>query len=181
MTGRSPSPPPTPSQTIGPFFHFGMDWAVCPELVDPAIPGAVIIEGRVLDGEGGVVPDAMVELWQADAAGRFPPDTAPGWTGFRRALTGADGAYRFVTVAPGPVDGEQAPHIDVSVFARGLIERVVTRIYLPGDAAALDRDPLLRSIAEAERRATLVAVGTDDAVRFDVHLQGDRETVFLAW
>jgi protocatechuate 3,4-dioxygenase alpha subunit len=181
MTDRSPAPPPTPSQTIGPFFHFGMDWAVCPVLTDPAAPGAVVVEGRVLDGAGQVVPDAMVEIWQADAAGRFPPDTAPGWTGFGRALTDADGAYRFTTVAPGAVDGDQAPHIDVSVFARGLIERVVTRIYLPGDPAALERDPLLRSIAEPGRRATLVAVRDGDAVRFDVHLQGERETVFLAW
>jgi protocatechuate 3,4-dioxygenase alpha subunit len=179
VTGRSS--PPTPSQTVGPFFHFGMAWMECAEMVDADTAGAIVIEGRVLDGHGAPVPDAMVEIWQADAGGRFPPDTAPGWTGFGRALTDGAGGFRFVTVTPGAVDDRQAPHIDVSVFARGLIQRVVTRIYLPGDAAAHERDPLLRSVPEPERRATLVAVGEGPVKRFDIHLQGERETVFLAW
>jgi protocatechuate 3,4-dioxygenase alpha subunit len=172
---------PLPSQTIGPFFRFGMAWAVRRNLVDPASPGARRIEGRVLDGHGDAVPDAMVEIWQADADGRFPPDTAPGWTGFGRDLTDESGAFGFVTVAPGAVDDRQAPHIDVSVFARGLLQRVVTRLYLPGDDATLGRDPLLAAIAEPDRRATLVGVDDGDLTRFDIHLQGDRETVFLAW
>jgi protocatechuate 3,4-dioxygenase alpha subunit len=171
---------PTVSQTIGPFFRFGMAWAVTRELVDPATDGAVTIEGRVLDGDGGPVPDAMVEIWQADAAGRFPPDTAPGWTGFGRDLTDGSGAFRFVTVVPGAVDGEQAPHIDVSVFARGLLQRVVTRCYPPAEADVLARDPLLRAVGE-ERRGTLMATGEGNVLRFDILLQGDRETVFLAW
>ena len=199
------APSPTASQTIGPFFRFGMAWAATGELVDPATPGAIIIEGRVLDGDGAPVPDAMVEIWQADAEGRFPPATGSGWRGFGRALTDGSGAFRFVTVAPGAVDGEQAPHIDVSVFARGLLQRVVTRCYPPGDADALAGDPLLASIADADRRATLIAVPTGGetsdsggvrrpgttadatgtpgagALRFDIHLQGDRETVFLDW
>jgi protocatechuate 3,4-dioxygenase alpha subunit len=201
LTDQSPTPqssdtpvsahrPPTASQTIGPFFRFGMAWAVSRELVDPASPGAVVIEGRVLDGDGAPVPDAMVEIWQADAGGRFPPDSGPGsgvratqagWSGFGRDLTDAVGHFRFVTVPPGPVDDHQAPHIDVSVFARGLLQRVVTRLYLPGDADAHGRDPLLSSIADPARRATLVAVDDGSRLLFDVRLQGDRETVFLDW
>jgi protocatechuate 3,4-dioxygenase, alpha subunit len=174
-------PSPTASQTIGPFFRPGTRWAHCPELVDPARPDAISIGGRVLDGAGDAVPDALIEIWQADGEGRFPPDTDPGWSGFGRALVDAQGAFRFVTVAPGAVDDHQAPHIDVSVFARGLLQRVVTRIYLPGDADALAADPLLRSL-EPERRATLVATSeTPGHHRFDVHLQGDRETVFVDW
>jgi protocatechuate 3,4-dioxygenase, alpha subunit len=175
------APSPTASQTIGPFFRFGLEWAATPELVDPGADGAVTIEGRVLDGDGEPVPDAMVEIWQADAEGRFPPEAAGDWTGFGRDLTDGSGRFRFVTVAPGAVDGDQAPHIDVSVFARGLLQRVVTRLYLPDDPGALARDPLLASIAEPERRASLVATGEGGILRFDIHLQGDRETVFLVW
>ena len=153
----------------------------CPELVERESPGAIVIEGRVLDGAGEPVPDAMVEIWQADAEGRFPPDTAPGWTGFGRCLTNAGGHYRFVTMAPGAVDDVQAPHIDVYVFARGLLERVMTRLYLPADAATLERDPLLRSVPEPDRRATMVAMGDGTVKRFDIHLQGEQETVFVAW
>jgi protocatechuate 3,4-dioxygenase alpha subunit len=179
MTDQSVSP--TPSQTIGPFFRFGLAWGTHTHLVEVETPGAVVIEGRVLDGAGLPVPDAMVEIWQADGEGRFPPDTEPGWTGFGRDLTDEEGAFRFVTVAPGPVDGEQAPHLDVSVFARGLLQRAVTRLYLPGDPAAHERDPLLRSIPEPERRATLMATGEGPLLHFDVRLQGERETVFLDW
>jgi protocatechuate 3,4-dioxygenase, alpha subunit len=175
------APSPTASQTIGPFFRFGMDWAVTRQLVDPSAAGAVIIEGRVLDGDDQPVPDAMVEIWQADEAGRFPPDTAPGWTGFGRDLTDESGSYRFVTVVPGPVDDEQAPHIDVSVFARGLLQRVVTRCYPPADPDVLARDPLLQAVGDDARRATLVANGEGGPLRFDIRLQGDRETVFLDW
>jgi protocatechuate 3,4-dioxygenase alpha subunit len=181
MTEPSPTPiRPTASQTIGPFFKMGVEWAEATELVDPGAPGAVTIEGRVLDGDGAPVPDAVVEIWQADAQGRFPPATDQGWTGFGRALTGPDGGFRFVTLAPGPVDDRQAPHIDVSVFARGLLQRVVTRCYLPGDTDAHARDPLLSGL-DPDRRSTLVAMGEGDVMRFDVHLQGDQETVFLAW
>jgi protocatechuate 3,4-dioxygenase alpha subunit len=175
------APSPTVSQTIGPFFRFGMAWAVSRELVDPATEGAVVIGGRVLDGDGEPVPDAMVEIWQADSGGRFPPDAAAAWTGFGRDLTDRSGSFRFVTVPPGAVDADQAPHIDVSVFARGLLQRVVTRLYLPGNPDALARDPLLAAITDPARRATLVAAGQADRLVFDIHLQGDRETVFLAW
>jgi protocatechuate 3,4-dioxygenase alpha subunit len=177
MTERSP----TPSQTIGPFFRFGLAWGVHTHLVGVETPGALVIEGRLLDGAGDPVPDAVVEIWQADGEGRFPPGTEPGWTGFGRGLTDDEGRFRFVTVAPGAVDAEQAPHIDVTVFARGLLQRVVTRLYLPGDPAAHDRDPLLRSIPEPERRATLMATGEPPRLHFDIRLQGERETVFLDW
>ena len=134
----------TPSQTIGPFFRFGFDWIDATHLVDPDHEGAIVLEGSVLDGAGDPVPDAVVEIWQADEAGTFPTTTSGGgaWEpGFGRCLTDEVGRFRFVTVTPGAVDAGSLPHIDVSVFARGLLQRVVTRIYLPGtdlDATVAD-------------------------------------------
>jgi protocatechuate 3,4-dioxygenase alpha subunit len=172
---------PTPSQTIGPFFRFGMDWMDAENLLPPETAGAVNLSGRVTDGAGVPVPDAAVEIWQADTAGRFVPDSEPGWTGFGRSLTDSAGAFRFTTVKPGPVDAEQAPHVDVSVFARGLLQRLVTRIYFPDEAAANQADPVLRSIQDPAARATLVATGEGEGLRFDIRLQGDRETAFFAY
>jgi protocatechuate 3,4-dioxygenase, alpha subunit len=131
----------------------------------------------------------MLEIWQADEEGRFPhPDDPrhaecdPGFTGFARSATDADGRYRFVTIVPGRVpsaDGAlQAPHAVVSVFARGLLDRVVTRVYFPVDDAALASDPVLALVA-LEQRATLVARRGGDGFEFDIHLQGDHETVFF--
>ena len=171
---------PSPSQTIGPFFRFGFGWMDATHLVEEETDGAVVIEGSVFDGAGEPVPDAVVEIWQADASGSFPPATAPGWTGFGRAQTDDAGGYRFVTVAPGPVEHGGAPHIDVSVFARGLLQRVVTRLYFPGTETAEPTDPVLRAIP-LERRATLVAESDGTGLRFDIRLQGERETVFFAW
>ncbi|HET7516730.1 MAG TPA: protocatechuate 3,4-dioxygenase subunit alpha, partial [Actinomycetes bacterium] len=111
---------------------------------------------------------------------RFPPDTEPGWTGFGRDLTDGSGTFRFVTVVPGAVDGEQAPHLDVSVFARGLLGRLVTRVYFPDEAEANAADPLLASIPDPAVRARLVAVAEEDRLRFDIRLQGEQETPFLA-
>jgi protocatechuate 3,4-dioxygenase alpha subunit len=172
---------PTPSQTVGPFFRFGFAWLTSSRhLVAPRSAGAVTVGGRVLDGDGDPVPDGVVEIWQADAGGGFPPDSPTGWTGFGRDLTDEDGRYQFTTVAPGPVDEVQAPHIDVTVFARGLLQRVVTRIYLPGQAAN-DTDPVLASVA-SDRRGTLIAEGDGrPGLRFDIRLQGERETVFFEW
>jgi protocatechuate 3,4-dioxygenase alpha subunit len=169
---------PTPSQTVGPFFGFAFDQVGRPDLVPPGSPGSIVIEGRVLDGVGDPVPDAVVELWQADAAGRFPDE----W-GFGRCLTGPEGGYRFTTVRPGPVDAAQAPHVDLSVFARGLLQRLVTRVYFPDQEAANATDPVLRAVADPARRSTLVARAGDDPARltFDVRLQGEDETVFFAW
>lgn len=156
----------TPSQTIGPFFSFGLDWMENSDLVSPGSAGALELRGAVFDGDGQPVPDAMIELWQ-------PPR-------FGRAFTREDGSYRFTTVKPPPGPGDQAPHVDVSVFARGLLQRVVTRIYFPDEPAANASDPVLSRISEA-RRVTLVAEREDGRLRFDVHLQGLRETVFFAY
>jgi protocatechuate 3,4-dioxygenase alpha subunit len=185
--------PPTPSQTVGPYFHIGTDDGfIGRELVAPDRPDALRLFGTVTDGEGVPVIDAMIEIWQANAAGRYahPEDVREdvpleeGFDGFGRTCTDDDGRYEFVTVKPGPVPGlnggSQAPHIDVSVFARGLLKRLVTRIYFPDEAEANEADSLLASIAEPEARAALVAVEEDGGLRFDINLQGDRETTFLA-
>ena len=147
----------TPSQTIGPFFRFGLDWMDASGLAPPGSAGAVEVRGVVYDGAGAPVPDAMLELWQ-------PPR-------FGRVMTEPDGSYRV------HVAGDAA-HIDVSVFARGLLQRVVTRMYLPGPAAA---DPVLAAVPEERRATLLAAVEADGCLRFDVHLQGPRETVFFAY
>lgn len=198
--GREGTPAPlgeTPAQTAGPFLHIGMAEAPWPDgssVVPPGTPAAVVISGRVRDGAGEPVRDAVVETWQADAAGRFDhpddprgavPATPVGFRGLGRAATDAAGTYRITTVKPGPLPdpdgGQHAPHIDVSVFARGLLDRVVTRMYFPEEQQANAADPLLQSIADEERRRTLVAVPDGDGYRFDIWLQGEHETVFLAF
>jgi protocatechuate 3,4-dioxygenase alpha subunit len=187
----------TPSQTVGPFLAIGLPWPDGPDVVPPGTPGAISISGRVLDGAGAPVPDALVETWQADPDSRFdhPDDprgaAAPavaGFRGFGRSPTSADGTYVVRTLRPGPLPcpggGFEAPHLDVSVFARGLLDRVVTRIYFPDEAAANASDPVLAGIADPARRATLIATRDPDgpgaAYRFDIRLQGDGETVFFA-
>jgi protocatechuate 3,4-dioxygenase, alpha subunit len=182
------TPAATPSQTIGPFFRFAMAWMNARKLVPDGSAGALTLIGRIVDGAGDPVPDAMVEIWQADAIGRFPPETATGWTGFGRCLVDAEGAFEFTTVKPGPLAGRpggagQAPHIDVSVFARGLLQRLVTRVYFPDEAAANAADPVLLSIDDTGLRSRLVARPDPDAgrLRFDVHLQGDAETPFFVY
>jgi protocatechuate 3,4-dioxygenase alpha subunit len=162
----------TPPQTVGPFFAIGLPWEDGPEV---APDGDVRIRGVVLDGEREPIPDALVETWQADARGRY--DT-PGFRGFGRCPTDAGGAWEILTVKPGAPAG-QAPHIAVAIFARGLLHRVVTRIYFPEDAEAHAGDPVLSGLGERER-ATLVATREDDGYRFDVRLQGPDETVFFA-
>jgi protocatechuate 3,4-dioxygenase alpha subunit len=172
---------PTPSQTVGPFFSLGLSWMGAHELVDPAQPGAVVLFGRVLDGASAPVPDAVIEIFQADAAGRFPPDTDDPWTGFGRSLSDGDGAYRFVTCKPGSVGAEHAPHIDVSVFARGLLQRVVTRCYFPDETKANRGDPVLCAIDDDDVVASLIALSAGEGLRFDIRLQGAGETGFFAW
>ena len=184
--------PQTPSQTIGPFFAIGLPWPDGPYVVPDGTPGAITITGLVTDGAGDPVPDALVETWQAGPDGRFahpddprPPGTEPvTFRGFGRCPTDADGRYRIITLRPAALPagegGTQAPHIDVSVFARGLLDRVVTRIYFPDEAAANAADPLLSSLNERLRRDTLVArAAGPEAYQFDIRLQGDRETVFF--
>lgn len=181
----------TPSQTVGPFLAIALPWADGPDVVPEGAPGALRISGIMLDGMGEPVPDGLVETWQADAAGRFahpddprgPGQSVPdGFRGFGRAATDEAGGWWVRTVKPGPVpDAEgrlQAPHIDVSVFARGLLNRVVTRVYFPDEAAANAADPVLSGVPE-ERRHTLVAVAEDGGLRFDIRLQGGEETVFF--
>jgi protocatechuate 3,4-dioxygenase, alpha subunit len=184
----------TPSQTIGPFFHRALLHEGWDDLAARGATGErVAIEGRVLDGDGAPVGDAMLEVWQANAAGRYdhPDDRRenraidPNFHGFGRIATDPDGRFSLRTVKPGSVpgigDAPQAPHINVSVFARGLLKRLVTRIYFPGDPLN-EADPLLCALPAA-RRATLIARVADGAaervLHFDVVLQGDDETVFL--
>jgi protocatechuate 3,4-dioxygenase alpha subunit len=167
----------TPSQTVGPFLHIALEWADGPFVVPEGTPGAFWLTGTVRDGAGALVTDALVETWQADPEGRFAPDsTIPGFRGFGRSTTDGDGRYRILTVRPGPVSA-QAPHLDVSVFARGLLDRLVTRIYLPGEEANTT-DPVLSTVPAA-RRPTLIATPDGADLRFDIHLQGDAETVFF--
>jgi protocatechuate 3,4-dioxygenase, alpha subunit len=182
--------PQTPSQTIGPFFAVGLPWPDGPDVVAAGTPGAVLIAGRVTDGAGDPVPDALVETWQADPAGRFahPDDPrgpgAAGFRGFGRCSTDAEGRWVVRTLKPGPLPardgGVEAPHLDVSVFARGLLHRVVTRIYFPDEPDANAADPLLASIPDPAARVRLVAAADGDGLRFDIRLQGDQETPFLA-
>ena len=186
---------PTPSQTVGPFFHLGLDRPEWSDLTAGNPRGErIVIEGRVIDGDGAGVPDAMIELWQANAAGRYnhPEDTQadkpldPNFRGFGRAATDAEGRFRFVTIKPGPVPGRgnalQAPHITLAVFARGMLIHLYTRLYF-ADEAANAADPLLSSIEDEKQRQSLVARragdGSPAVYRFDIVLQGDNETAFL--
>ena len=179
------TPEPTPSQTIGPFFHDALLGEDRSELVPSDHPRAIRIEGTIFDGAGEPVPDAMVEIWQANESGRYadPADDPATFSGFGRTGTDADGRFSFVTVKPGFVPGPdgspQAPHVMVSVFARGLLKRLVTRIYFPDEGESNARDPLLSSIEDARLRKTLAARDEGGALRFDVRLQGDDQTAFL--
>lgn len=205
----------TPSQTVGPFFHYGLPWKGGADLVGQSQMGArtdlfpvdhdvlnlssptgtpqgevIELRGRVLDGEANPVFDAMIEIWQANALGRYAsladdrdgPPLDPHFIGFGRAATSADGHYHFRTIRPGRVpgpDGEaQAPHIAVSVFGRGLLKRLATRIYFADEPSNVT-DPILR-LVPAERRKTLLAARREQAWWFDIVLQGSEETVFFA-
>jgi protocatechuate 3,4-dioxygenase alpha subunit len=183
--------PTTPSQTVGPYFAIGLPWQHGPYAARAGTPGILRIAGVVYDGAGAPVPDSLIETWQADPAGRFAdlwghggPSQLEGFRGFARCgEEDGDGEYEIFTVKPGPVPGPngvpQAPHVDVSVFARGLLHRAVTRMYFADEARANAADPVLAAVP-AERRATLLAQPTDDGYRFDIHLQGPDETVFFA-
>lgn len=179
---------PTPSATVGPYLAIGLTWADGVWAASEGSEGGFWIRGRMLDGNGDVVPDAMVETWQADPDGGFASPEDPrgaaayaGFRGYARAQT-LTGEFAVFTLKPGRVpDGEgglQAPHVDVSIFARGLLDRVVTRIYFADEAEANAEDAVLGGLPD-DRRQTLIAERTDDGYRFDVNLQGDRETVFF--
>lgn len=182
----------TPSQTVGPFFEDGLLRDPVNVIAAPSIRGERIrIEGRVLDGDGAGVPDGMVEIWQADAEGRYrhPADreqeqVEEDFTGFGRSGTDDDGAFWFETIKPGavpsPSGGRQAPHLNLCVFARGLLDHLVTRMYF--DDEGNDTDEVLRSVP-GHRRSTLVATRTSGdgstPYRFDIVLQGEGETIFF--
>jgi protocatechuate 3,4-dioxygenase, alpha subunit len=184
-------PAPTPSQTIGPFLHIELPYDGEARLVEPSHSGAIRLLGTITDGEGDPVNDALVEIWQANAEGRYahPEDhredvpLETGFTGFGRCATDHEGRFEFLTVKPGAVPGPdgqlQAPHIDVSVFARGLLNRLVTRIYFPDEAEANAVDPVLSLIEDDAQRKTIVACQDDGALRFDIRLQGEGETTFF--
>jgi protocatechuate 3,4-dioxygenase alpha subunit len=181
----------TPSQTVGPYFGIGLPFDAGKFVVPEATPGAITIRGTIYDGAGIAVPDTLIETWQADPDGRFADlhgwggvSELPGFRGFARVgFEVGDGTFEILTVKPGRVPdltGEpQAPHIDVSVFARGMLHRVVTRIYFADEQEANATDSLLMHVP-AERRSTLLAQPSADGYAFDIHLQGDGETVFLA-
>jgi protocatechuate 3,4-dioxygenase alpha subunit len=178
----------TPSSTIGPFFAVGLPWDDGSFVVPAGTPDGVWVRGLVLDGAGEVVPDALVETWQADGEGYFVDagqlaPAASGFRGFGRSSAEATGEFELFTVKPAAVEGPEgrrlAPHIDVSVFARGLLKRLVTRMYFPDEEVANAADPILGSIGDPEARATLIAARADDGYRFDIRLQGERETVFF--
>ena len=184
------SPGQTPSQTVGPYLAIGLTWPDGPFAADAGTTGAFWLRGRLLDGADDPISDGMVEIWQADPAGRFdhPDDPRgavrrPGFRGFARSLTDADGRWAVHTVKPGPVPdelgGAPAPHIDMSVFARGLLDRVVTRVYFGDEQAANAEDDTLRALPDDASRATLIAQPTDDGYRLDITLQGPHETVFF--
>jgi protocatechuate 3,4-dioxygenase, alpha subunit len=179
----------TPSQTVGPFLSIGLTWPDGADAVTPSTPGALWVRGRLLDGNGSAVPDGLIETWQADPSGHFhhPDDPAAGdppagFRGFGRSATGPAGEWAICVLKPGRVPfaggGLQAPHLDVSVFARGLLDRVVTRVYFGDEIEANAADPVLRSVPE-HRRGTLVADVADDGYTFDIRLQGEQETVFF--
>ena len=188
----------TPSQTVGPFLHvglvpgpYGVREVFSPVVADADQPGTHIrIQGRIYDGDGNVLPDAMVEIWQADHQGRYPhpadgrPVASNSFRGFGRCATDRDGGFSFSTVKPGPVPGPngttQAPHINVGIFSRGILKRLFTRIYFDGDPANAN-DPVL-ALVPAERRDTVIATpdpSNPSLYRFDIYLQGERETVFF--
>lgn len=191
MTERKAPLGLTPSQTVGPFFAYaltpraygGTELANEHVATDGVAGERVTIRGRVIDGDDAPVGDAMIEIWQADADGRFQAQGNAGFTGFGRAETTSDGFFHFNTIRPGVVPGpdgrKQAPHLSVSVFARGVLLRLATRIYFSDEPDANSSDPVL-ALVPRERRGTLIAQrGQDGAFNFDIRLQGEGETVFF--
>jgi protocatechuate 3,4-dioxygenase alpha subunit len=184
---------PTPSQTVGPFFHLGMTYLERDNLVAEGLAGErLAIRGKVLDGDGQPVPDAMVEIWQADSSGRYPGEisaqnsAAPRFLGFGRIETDENGAFGFTTIKPGRVpspDGSlQAPHIVVTLFSRGLLKPLLTRVYFPDEPSNAE-DPVLKLVPR-ERQSTLLATrsgerGAKNELEWKIVMQGDGETVFF--
>ena len=185
----------TASQTVGPFLKIGLVREGQEYVVPKNTNGALKVQGRVYDGEGKPVPDAMIEIWQANVHGKYnhPEDFSDaelvkGFNGFGRSCTDEEGCFFFVTVKPGRVAGLgntlQAPHIAINVFARGMLKQQVTRLYFSDEIHANSEDPVLNSIDDAEVRDTLVASKVNDengipCYKFNIHLQGEKETAFF--
>ena len=179
------------AQTVGPYFAIGLPWPAGPEAVRPGTAGAITLRGVVYDGAGDPIPDYLLETWQADPAGRFAdlwgyggPSELDGFRGFARVgHEVGDGSFELLTVKPGALalasGAIAAPHIDVSLFARGLLHRCVTRFYFADEAAANAADPVLATVPPA-RRETLLAQPVQGGYEIDIHLQGPDETVFFA-
>jgi len=167
------------SQTVGPYLHIGLTWLITEKLASGRVPGErVSIEGRVIDGDGKPVDDALVEIWQADSRGRYGTKA---FRGFGRSATDAQGRFRFQTIKPGRVAGPdgkpQAPHILAVIFMRGQLKQLVSRIYFPGDPANA-ADPVLK-LVPADRRGTLIAKKAGKHLEWNVVLQGKDETIFF--
>lgn len=178
---------PTPGQTIGPFYGYALPFEKDNELVNQANPNSVRLHGVITDGKGEVIPDALLEIWQADENGSVVSRDGSlvrdgyAFTGWGRTAVDNVGHYTFTTVNPGATEDGKAPFIMLTVFARGLLNRLFTRIYLPEDTRALDNDPLLSSLTEAQRKTLIATREKDGSLRFDIRLQGEDETVFLAY
>jgi protocatechuate 3,4-dioxygenase, alpha subunit len=180
----------TGSQTVGPYLHIGLNWLVTRDIAGKGIKGErVVVQGRLIDGNGVGVNDGLIEIWQANAEGKYahPDDQQKkplekGWRGFGRIPTDAKGGFRFTTIKPGRVpapDGSlQAPHLVVSVFMRGMLKQLATRIYFPDEAAANAGDPALK-LVPAARRATLIPRKKGKVLEWNIVLQGKNETVFF--
>ncbi len=178
---------PTPAQTVGPFYGYALPFKDGENLIHPSRPGAVRLHGTVTDGDGATIPDALLEIWQPDAEGGIPQETGSlardgyVFTGWGRAAVDNVGHYTFTTLNPGPTAPGKAPFILLTVFARGLMDRLYTRIYLPEDIQALENDPLLSSLDEPERRTLIAEREADGGLRFDIRLQGEGQTAFLSY
>jgi len=178
---------PTPGQTVGPFFHYALPYDRDRELVPPGTPGSVLLHGTVYDGEGAGIPDALIEIRQAGSDGVVPTVEGslrrdPGdFTGWGRSSTDRTGRYWFSTVEPAAAEVGSLAFFAVTVFARGLLNRLFTRAYLPGQEGLFSTDPLLTRLPEPERDTLLAQRLPDGSLRFDIRLQGIGETVFLTF
>jgi protocatechuate 3,4-dioxygenase alpha subunit len=180
----------TPWQTAGPYLALALDWPDGPQIVREGTPGALLLSGTLRDGAGDPVPNGLIEVWQADAAGRFDHDDDPrgrtgsGFRGFGRCVTDQNGRYWFRTIKPGALPWEngqcEAPHLTVSICTRGLLRRAITRVYFPDEHAANAGDALLGELAAADRGLLIARLDGERALRWDITLQGPDETPFFA-
>ena len=175
---------PTADQTVGPYYAIGMEYPGSEQIVPSGTPGAIVLSGHVYDGAGNPVPDAVVEIWQTDADGNIPQESgglvrkAGGFSGFGRSGSDEEGYYQFTTLLPAATEVGKPAFFAAVVFARGLLSRLHTRIYVPGPA--LEGDKFLSGLTP-DRRATLIATEVAGGLSHDIHLQGEKETVFLAF